>query len=201
MSATTDDSTAEACSFWDAGRCAGTPYCPPRCPRFVDKYGEGLLVRPFEASDREALSAMYRDYAPEHRSMGLPPVTPGRIDEWLDRLLERGRNFVARDGDAVIGHAAYSPRSDDEPEFVVFVHQDSHDRGVGSELTRHAIADAAAAGHAALLLDVAFENERARHVYRKLGFEEVPSSSTDVRMRLSLDHPTASAVRRPPAGR
>jgi GNAT superfamily N-acetyltransferase len=201
MSATTDESAAEACSVWDAGRCTGTPYCPPRCPRFVDKYGNGLLVRPFEASDREALGAMYRDYAPEHRSMGLPPVTPRRIDEWLDRLLERGRNFVARDGDDVVGHAAYAPASGAEPEFVVYVHQDSHDRGIGSELTRHAIADAATAGHIALHLDVAYGNDRAIHVYRKLGFEEVESPSTDVRMRLSLDHPTAEAARLPPASR
>ncbi|MFC7045891.1 GNAT family N-acetyltransferase [Halobacteriaceae archaeon GCM10025711] len=194
-----DDSSDSgvACSAWDHSGCEGTPYCPPRCPRFVDKYGAALIVRPLEPADRDQLVAMYLDFPHEHRSMGLPPANRKQVERWVDRLVERGRNFVAVD-DAVVGHAVYSPTTADVPEFAVFVHPDSHDLGIGSELTRHAIAYAASEGHEALCLDVQRDNHRAIHVYRRLGFEEVESPGVDVTMRLSLSHPTAAQVQLAP---
>lgn len=185
-------------TFWDPSDCTGTPYCPPRCPRFVDKYGGGLVIRPYEPRDWEPLNEMYRDYAREHRSMGLPPIGDEHIADWLTGLVERGRNFVAVGDSGIVGHITYVPREGPEPELAVFVHQDSHNRGIGSELCRHVIADAAAAGHDALYLHVAKENRRAIHVYLGLGFEVVDSESTDTKMRLSLDQSVLSNTRTAP---
>ncbi|WP_396611253.1 GNAT family N-acetyltransferase [Haloferax sp. S1W] len=195
------DATAEGggdASLWDPSQCTGTPYCPPRCPRFVDKQGVGLVVRTYTEDDWERLHEMYRTYGTEHQSLGLPPIGGAQLTEWLTTLTERGRNYVAVDGDEVIGHITYAPYDDPEPELAVFVHPDSHERGIGTELCRHAIVDAASNGHEALVLHVAPENKRAIHVYLGLGFEVVPCASSETKMRLSFDT-AALPTRGPPA--
>lgn len=193
----------DACSAWNPSQCEGTAGCPPRCPRFVDKRGEAILIEPFDDSrfDRDDLAAMYADYPEAYRSMGLPPVGRNRIDAWLKRLCESGFGVVAGRGDDVVGHAAYAPRSSVEPQFVVFVEPDFHDRGIGSELCRHVIAYAAEAGRDALVLDVDAANDRAIHVYRRLGFVTIDRSGNDVRMRLPFDEPIVERVQLPPAER
>lgn len=193
--------TSDTCPAWNPATCEGAAGCPPRCPRFVDKRGTHLLVEPASAADLEAIAAMYDDYPDQHRSMGLPPVLTEQIHEWLETLFEIGVNFIARDGDRVVGHAAYAPADSDEPEFVVYVDPDYHSRGIGTELTRHAIAYAAEAGHDALTLDVDAANEPAVHVYHKMGFETVRRNGGDLEMRLSFEEPIAERVRLPPAQR
>ena len=193
--------TTDTCPAWNPGTCEGTAGCPPRCPRFIDKRGAALLVEPLTPGRREALVSMYEGYPDAHRSMGLPPVRRARVEEWLERLTERGTNFIARDGDRVVGHAAYSPDSSLEPQFIVFVDPDYHDRGIGSELCRQLIAYAADAGHEALVLDVDAANERAVYVYRRMGFEVIERKGSDLRMRLSFDEPIVDVVQLPPAER
>ena len=193
--------TTDTCAAWDPANCEGTVGCPPRCPRFVDKHGELLLVEPLTPDGHEALVSMYEGYPDAHRSMGLPPVRRVRIEGWLERLVDHGTNFVARDGDRVVGHAAYAPDSSLEPQFIVFVDPDYHDRGIGSELCRQLIAYAADAGHEALVLDVDAANERAVHVYRRMGFEVVERTGGDLRMRLPFDEPIVDVVQLPPAER
>ncbi|WP_436344782.1 N-acetyltransferase family protein [Natronorubrum sp. FCH18a] len=193
--------TTDTCSAWDPANCTGTEGCPPRCPRFIDKRGDPVLVEPYSFSRFDDLVSMYVDYPQRHRSMGIPPATRARIEDWLERLLERGFNIVAAHGGRVIGHAAYSPCLSVEPQFVVFVDPAFHDRGIGSELCRHVIAAAADAGHEALVLDVDAANERAVHVYRRMGFETIERSGNDLRMRLSFDEPIVETVQLPPAER
>lgn len=193
--------TTDTCAAWDPSNCTGTEGCPPRCPRFIDKRGEPVLVEPYSSSRFDALVEMYVDYPDRHRSMGIPPATRERIEDWLDRLLERGHNVVAVREGRVVGHAAYSPCSSLEPQFVVFVDPDVHDRGIGSELCRHVIASAADAGREALVLDVDVANERAVHVYRRMGFETVDRKGNDLRMRLPFDEPIVETVQLPPAER
>ncbi len=190
-----------ACPAWNPATCDGTEGCPPRCPRFVDHRGDPLLVEPSSPCHVDAIVAMYEDYPDAHRSMGLPPVLSERIVEWVEHLHDVGVNFLARDGDRVVGHAAYASTASAEPEFVVYVDPAYHGRGIGTELTRHAIAYAVEAGHGALTLDVDAANERAIHVYRKMGFETVESTHADLEMRLSLEDPIAERVRLPPAQR
>jgi len=194
------------CEAWAPDECEGTPHCPPRCPRFVDESGDAWTVEPAGGADREALSAMYRDFDPSERAQGLPPIGDDRIASWLDGLLADGCNFVARSGDCVVGHAAYVASADAEPELAVFVHQDYQGRGIGTELCRHLIATAAAADRDALVLEVEPTNRRAITVYEKLGFERVTERSADeplrrslsFEMRLPLSDPRAAGTQRPP---
>lgn len=202
-----DADARTACSAWDNGECTGTPHCPPRCPRFVDKYGTPWLIRPPETDDRESLVETYLDFGPDQRSLGLPPATRSQVETWVGDLFERGRNFVAVADGEVRGHSVYTPAGDSEPQFAVFVHPDAQGAGVGTELCRHAIASAADADRDALVLDVARENRGAIRIYRRLGFEAVDSggdgvsASDSMRMRLDLSREVASEVQLAPARR
>lgn len=104
-----DSRTTGACTAWDNSECRGTPYCPPRCPRFESKTGTALLIRPYEADDLDSLVRMYDDFDQHSRSLGLPPNGVSRIESWLERLVSTGWNLAAFDGDQAIGHVAVVP--------------------------------------------------------------------------------------------
>ena len=214
------DATDVACRGWDGGACEGTIHCPPRCPRFLDKDGERWTVRPVtpvvtgnsdERSpddlgsidhpiarvDAARLNDMYEAFGGRDRAQGLPPVSRDRRIGWIESLLAEGRNVVAERDGRVLGHAAYTPADADRPEIAAFVHPEVQGLGVGTELCRHLIADAAAGGREALVLHVAAGNRVARRVYRTVGFRTVDRGG-DLRMELPLDEPVATEVRWPP---
>lgn len=190
-----------SCPVWDPASCEGTAACPPRCPRFVDKYGEPILIRPAEAGDRQPLFDFYADYPDEHRSMLLPPRDERELDRWLDRLLDRGRNLLAFHEGELIGHVLYSPREASEPELLVFVDEAYHGRGIGTELCQQVVAYAADDGHQAITLRVQRGNDAAILVYRRLGFRTVEEHPDNVEMRLDIEPELAEAVQAPPAER
>jgi len=196
----TPDTASAACDGWDGSECEGTPHCPPRCPRFVDKEGARWTIRPATDADEPFLAEMYERFGRPHRAQGLPPVSRRRRVDWIRSMLSEGNNVVAeRDGE-LFGHAMYTPTDADTPELAVFVHPDAQDRGVGTELCRHVIANAAAAGRDGIELHVETGNRPARSVYRTVGFEVVERRG-DLRMRVDLDQPIATEVRWPPLAR
>lgn len=190
-----------SCPVWNPSACAGTETCPPRCPRFVDKYGKPILIRPAEAGDSERLFTFYAEYPDAHRSMLLPPRDRAALGEWLDRLLDRGRSLLAFHEDRLVGHALYSPRDARESELLVFVDPEYHGRGIGTELCQQVIAYAAADGHEAITLRVGRQNRIAMRVYHRLGFREVKEHPDNVEMRLDIDQALAERVQAPPAER
>lgn len=200
-----EGSTDAACDGWDNSSCVGTSYCPPRCPRYVDRTGTAYVIRPFQAGDFAALVAMYESLDPSLRTMGLPPAGRGTLEWWLTGLTEDGWNLVAVRDDEVVGHIGVAPADADEPEFVIFVHQDRQGRGIGTELVKQAVAYAADSGHDALTLSVSTGNRRAVRVYENVGFERsetAPHPTTvEVEMGLPMDSAVAERVRRPPAER
>lgn len=192
-----DDPDAVACDGWDGSECEGTVHCPPRCPRFVDKRGARWTIRPALPEDAPALAEMYERFGTANRAQGLPPVTRQRRSEWIESLLSDGSNVVAeRDGE-LFGHAAYTPTDVERPELAVFVHPSMQGRGIGTELCRHVIADATAAGREEIELHVEADNHVARRVYRSVGFELVERRCA-LRMVIDLDDPVATEVRWPP---
>ncbi|MFB6121807.1 MAG: N-acetyltransferase family protein [Halobacteriaceae archaeon] len=172
---------------WDHTNCDGTAVCPPRCPRFVDDHGAIYHVEQYTDEHFEPLVAFYEAYPERHRSMSLPPLTRRQIESWLERLVSRGKNLLVFDGTTVVGHVAYSPRDAAESELVVFVGADYQNRGLGTELCRHAIAHAAADGQSSMRLAVATDNESAIRVYTSLGFREVDRRAASIVMALDLD--------------
>lgn len=190
----------DACEGWDGSECEGTVHCPPRCPRFVDGEGARWTIRPAVREDAAPLAEMYEGFGSADRAQGLPPVTRERRATWIESTLAEGSNVVAERGGELYGHAMYTPSDASRPELAVFVHPTAQGRGVGTELCRHVIADATAAGREGLELHVEPGNRVARRVYRNVGFELV-ERRFDIRMELDLDDPVATEVRWPPLAR
>lgn len=190
------DDTA-ACTGWDGRECEGTAHCPPRCPRFVDKRGTAWTIRPAVLEDAAQLAEMYEGFGGQNRAQGLPPITRSRRATWIETLLTNGSNVVAEREGELFGHATYTPTEKDRPELAVFVHPSMQGRGLGTELCRHVVADAAAGNRDELTLHVETGNQVARSVYENIGFEVVERQG-DITMRLPLDGQVATEVRWPP---
>lgn len=179
---------------WDNADCRGTPLCPPRCPRFVDRLGTPLLVLPVTDApvERRDLLDLY-DCGREWHSVSYPPyATRPSLAGWLDGLVDRGRGLVALDGRVVAGHAVLVPESSDEPEFGVFVDPAYRGRGIAAELLRHAIAHAADAGLRGIRMEVERSIEAMHAIATAHGFEDVGDPSSDdwvgmVSYRLDLE--------------
>ncbi len=191
------DTTGVACDGWDGGQCEGTVHCPPRCPRFVGKHGDRWTVRFAGAEDAHRLLDMYEAFGTGDRAQGIPPANRDRRIEWLETLLADGNNVLAERHGRVRGHAVYTPIDADRPEIAVFVHPEVQGRGVGTELCRQLIADAAAGGREALVLHVEAGNHVARNVYHEVGFRTIERKG-DLRMELPLTDPVATETRWPP---
>jgi RimJ/RimL family protein N-acetyltransferase len=185
---------------WDSSACTGSPYCRPRCPRFIDKQGGAWTLRPAKEDDTDRLIELYDAFGPADRSMGIPPAVDHRRRSWIETLLAEGHNIIAEGGDRVGGHVVYTPAEADRPELAVFVHPALQDRGIGTELCAQAAAAAVEADRTALELHVDQRNRAAVAVYRRLGFEVIDADHT-LEMALELDESVAANVCAPPADR
>ncbi len=139
--------------------------------RFLDKEERPFDVRPGNGQDLPGLCAMYDAFSPKGRFQGVPPVEPSACREWVGRLMDRGRGFVALRGGRVIGHLVIIPDLDrKEGEYLIFVDRRERNRGVGTRLTEAALRHAQALGLRALWLTVGTYNFPAIALYRKFGF-------------------------------
>ena len=108
-----------------------------------DKLGRTILLRPLEKGDFDALSEMYDDFEPKGRTMGLPPAQEENRQKWIMGIADAWFNIVALFEGRIVGHAALDrPVSGKAREFMIFVHQDYQNNGIGQALT-FSILDAA----------------------------------------------------------
>ncbi len=191
------NTTEESCGGWNNTGCQGTPYCQPRCPRFIDNQGGTWTFREGTEEDIDPLVEMYRAFEPENRAQGIPPSVDHRCRSWLKTLFAEGYNIIAEGGDQLVGHVVYTPVDDPKPELAVFVHPTYHNRGIGTELCKQAAAAAISAGCTELMLHVEQKNRPAIAVYERLGFEIV-DGEYGLEMVLLLDDATAKTVCAPP---
>lgn len=184
--------TDDVCSHWRPADCEGSVHCPPRCPRFVDRTGEPWVIRPTSKQERGGIVQLYDDEPLERLPCGARKRP--QLRNLVDKLLTEGCNFVVTGNDRVVGHALYNPTDDLEPECKVFVHREYRNRGIGTALSKHVVATAAAADRSALTITVDPGNRRARELCDALGFkiieqfsyEQRDSKTGIMRMRLPL---------------
>lgn len=155
----------------------------------TDHAGEPFLIRPYTASDREALEAFYADFEPKRAAQGLPPHGVERIRRWLDTVLGAGVHLLAYRQRELIGHALIVPTdAPDTAEYAVFLRARDRGQGVGTELNRTAASAARAAGMRRLWLTVAPHNRAAIRSYENAGFRFRPGTiySPEAEMDLAL---------------
>ena len=139
---------------------------------FKDKSGRLCSVGSGRVTDCSLIMDMYRVFSPKPASQGLPPADTETCEKWLKDILDIGINVLAWRDEKIIGHAALLPDSKGKTgEFIIFVHQDCRNLGVGTELTRLTFERARHVGLQSVWLTVAMNNFIAIKLYKKLGFD------------------------------
>jgi len=153
------------------------PRCLPR--RFVSKDGLPCELR-LLAGDGQRLVDMYLAFQPRNCFQGLPPIKDAVCIKWVQDMLRTGVNVTAVCRAAeqgtlppIVGHTALFPINREKCEMLVVVCPGFQNVGIGTELVRTCIDLADELGFRRIWLPVDATNARARHVYRKCGFEYV----------------------------
>jgi predicted GNAT family acetyltransferase len=113
----------------------------------------------------------------------------------LDRLHQKSRSLIAFDGPRVVAHAILCPISDASVEFTIFVHQDYRCIGLGTALTRLAVAFSDRCGFAEMFLITELSNLAALRVYRRVGFQVTSSFGDECEMKLVINASQTRQVR------
>lgn len=98
----------------------------------------------------------------------LENLQSGRLGDFCQRYI-----ITANDGEKVVGLLIALPHISNQLHiYSICISPEYRNRGVGSDLLRRCINDAAVMGIAEILLDVHSENLPALGLYRKFGFVE-----------------------------
>ncbi len=149
------------------------PQCLPR--RFAGKNGTPFRLEWLPATHRQRLLDMYLAFQPRNCFQGLPPIKDAVCVQWVDDMLHNGINMLAlaEPSKTIVGHTAMFPINPRKCEMLVVVCPEWQNMGIGTELVQCCIDVAAELGFERIWLPVDAANVRARHVYRKCGFEYV----------------------------
>ena len=148
--------------------------------------GRTLLVRASGPEDFPTLVQMYASFEPKRVAQGLPPPDVLRIARWLEQLQNKSFALLALDGPNIAAHVLLCPIQSDEAEYTVFVLQGYREEGLGTLLSRLALAWAFGMGFTKVLLTTEFSNYRAIGLFRKLGFSIKSSYGDECEMKIDL---------------
>jgi ribosomal protein S18 acetylase RimI-like enzyme len=130
---------------------------------------------------------MYNRFSPKPACQGIPSPDPEFRNRWIKDLIRIGENFLAWHEQEVIGHAALIPDAGERSgEYVIFVHQDYRNRGIGTELTREILDRAIILGFESVWLTVEIANSVASRFYVKLGFQYCDMNECERIMRITF---------------
>lgn len=163
----------------------------PRPPRAIeDACGARIEFARVDRSDSETVSdllAMYEAFDPADRAQGIPPQAESAIREWVDLVLSRGPDVVARHDGTIVGHATLVPEDETGAhELAIFVLDGYQGRGIGSALLATLLGAAQADGIEFVWLTVERFNRRAVALYESVGFESTGGGNFDLEMTLRL---------------
>lgn len=155
---------------------------------FINKQGEAILVHLLDGLVTPRLVEMYLAFQPRNSFQGLPPVKDAACVKWVEQMAANATNLVALSfAKGVVGHAALFPMKDAACEFLVVVAPPFQNTGIGTELTRSAVQVSYEIGFEKMWLDVDATNVRARHVYKKCGFDYLSDGhARELEMTLDL---------------
>ena len=140
---------------------------------FAMQDGRVVSVRPYGPEDFEGLVLMFQRLSKEALRYGLPPYDRPRLERW-GADLRGGTMLLALDGKRVVGVAVifgpWNPRVKGVGEFVTYVHQDFHGKGLGTFLTKTILEEGRRKGFHRISLQVVADNVPAIKAYEKAGF-------------------------------
>jgi diamine N-acetyltransferase len=141
--------------------------------RFSSKNGLPCSLSRLPANAGQRLIDMYLAFQPRNCFQGLPPIKDAVCVNWVRDMLRTGINVIAEIAGDIVGHTALFPINPQKCELLVVVRPGYQNIGVGTELVQCCIDLAGELGFQRIWLPVDATNVRARHVYRKCGFEYV----------------------------
>jgi len=155
---------------------------------FINKKGEPILITTLDDKRCQRLIEMYLAYEPRGSFQGLPPMGDEACKSWVQHMIGNGINLVALSfGEGVVGHMALFPINDRVCEMLVVVCPQFQNTGIGTELVRCSVQLSDEIGFEKIRLSVDSTNVRARHVYKKCGFEYLSYEAVgEVEMALDL---------------
>jgi CBS domain-containing protein/GNAT superfamily N-acetyltransferase len=155
---------------------------------FITRKGEAVLIKTLDEKTCPGLMHMYLTFQPRGSFQGLPPLTDAACAKWVRYMIQSGINLVALSfGEGVVGHCALFPIDEQVCETLVVVHPPFQNVGIGTQLTRCSVQLAYEIGFERIWLPVEATNVRARHVYKKCGFEYLPGGDErELEMALNL---------------
>jgi ribosomal protein S18 acetylase RimI-like enzyme len=148
--------------------------------RLRDRLRRVIEVGEAQPDDWNGLLSLYSSFGFAQRTQGMPSLGPDRQAAWVDELLKRGPNVVARFAGRIIGHAALVAYDHATSyELVVFVHRDYQGVGIGGAVLDALLRLARRRGVERVWLTVERENRRAAALYRGRGFRPLRDHSAD----------------------
>ena len=130
-----------------------------------------MEIRPLEPRDEEAMRRFFGRIPEGDRTFFKEDVTdPAVLEAWTQPGAGRS---VALEGDDVVGSVALVPLtgwSSHVAELRVVVDPDHRGRGVGRDLSRHAVLEALHLGLKKIVVEVVADQESATGMFRALGF-------------------------------
>jgi len=155
---------------------------------FITKKGEAVLIQMLDSKACQGLVEMYLAYQPRNSFQGLPPALDAACTKWVHHMIGNGINLVALSfGEGVVGHAALFPMEDEVCEMLLVVSREFQNVGIGTQLTHCCVQLAYEIGFEKIWLPVERTNVRARHVYKKCGFEYLAENDPrELEMALDL---------------
>ena len=149
--------------------------CLPRA--FRSKNGQAVALRRLGVEEGQRLIDMYLAFEPRNSFQGLPPLKDEICIRWVRDMLRDGIHITAESAAwSIVGHTALFPINRRKCELLVVVCPGFQNLGLGTELVRSCIDLADELGYERIWLPVDATNVRARHVYRKCGFEYVSNA-------------------------
>ena len=139
---------------------------------FINKKGDPILIATLDDKRRQRLIEMYLAYEPRNSFQGLPPIKDEACVKWVQYMIGNGINLAALSfGEGVVGHMALFPVNNLVCEMLVVVTPAMQNTGIGTEMVRCSVQLAHEIGFEKIRLSVDATNVRAKHVYKKCGFE------------------------------
>ena len=138
------------------------------------KDGREVMLRLLRSEDKDKLLSMFTTMSEKALLWSNPPYDEQKIDRWMSGS-GTGLSLVAISEDRLVGISAVyqypRPRQKGVGGMMIYIHQDFHGIGLGTEMVGKLLALARQKGFHRIGLEVVEDNEAAVRLYKKFGFE------------------------------